>query len=67
MRKTTSFNNHVISIESYDNGKTWKNLRWIDEDVYESSKNAKFSGTAVGNLIQLKHQKDPKLNGRILL
>ncbi|VEU64719.1 exo-alpha-sialidase [Mycoplasmopsis cynos] len=65
--KQRAFNNHVVSIESYDNGKTWKNLRWIDEDVYESSKNAKFSGTAVGNPIQLKHQKDPKLNGRILL
>ncbi|MCU9936911.1 glycoside hydrolase, partial [Mycoplasmopsis cynos] len=66
-KKLLAFNNHVVSIESYDNGKTWKNLRWIDEDVYESSKNAKFSGTAVGNPIQLKHQKDPKLNGRILL
>ncbi|WAM10633.1 glycoside hydrolase [Mycoplasmopsis cynos] len=65
--KQRAFNNHVVSIESYDNGKTWENLRWIDEDVYESSKNAKFSGTAVGNPIQLKHQKDPKLNGRILL
>ncbi|MCU9933323.1 glycoside hydrolase [Mycoplasmopsis cynos] len=61
-------NDYIVSIESYDDGQTWTGLNWIYDDSFSKLyKDSKFIGTAVGNPIQLKHQKDPKLNGRIIV
>ncbi|UWD34527.1 exo-alpha-sialidase [Mesomycoplasma molare] len=60
-------NSHVATLESYDNGETWGNLQWIDMSLSKERKNHKFVGTGVGNSIQLKHQKNPENNGKILI
>ncbi|MCU9935582.1 sialidase family protein [Mycoplasmopsis cynos] len=61
-------NDYIVSIESYDDGQTWTGLNWIYDDSFSKLyKDSNFIGTAVGNPIQLKHQKDPKLNGRIIV
>ncbi|VEU59290.1 sialidase family protein [Mesomycoplasma neurolyticum] len=51
-------------LESFDNGETWKNFKIIDEDFPNTTK--KFLGNAVGGGIQLKHQTNARLNGRVI-
>lgn len=59
-------NNHNATLESYDNGKTWTNLQMIDKHIAKDRGIAPFVGNAVGSGIQLKNQKNSKLNGRII-
>ncbi|MGY6172123.1 exo-alpha-sialidase [Candidatus Mycoplasma pogonae] len=59
-------NNHNAMLESYDNGLTWQNLSYFDEKIgNHPDRSEPFSGNAVGSGIQLKNQKNPKLNGRV--
>lgn len=60
-------NNQNATLESYDNGATWHNFQLIDGQIGNNPiRNEAFSGNAVGSGIQLKYQKNPKLNNRII-
>ncbi|AMD81374.1 hypothetical protein MCANPG14_00438 [Mycoplasmopsis canis PG 14] len=62
-----AINSHLATLESYDEGRTWTNLQWIDEKLSRHRNNHKFVGTGVGNGIQLKHQANASINGRVII
>ncbi|MGZ9432043.1 exo-alpha-sialidase [Mycoplasma sp. CB776] len=62
-----ALNSHVASLESFDGGQTWTNLTWMDEKFSSSRNEHPFVGTGVGNGIQLHHQQNSNLNGRVII
>lgn len=60
-------NNQNGMLESFDEGETWTNFKLIDDQIGKAQyPQRQFTGNAVGNGIQLKHQRDKSLNGRVL-
>lgn len=62
-----AINSHLLTLESYDEGETWRNLNWIESNFVEQRGNLYFLGTGVGNIIQLKNQTNSLLNNRIIM